>query len=325
MVAGHVGSGDGATVVGLQPFLVSGAVVPSTLDLESLRLLVLVGSTGSLSAAAREDGLSQQAVSSRMAALEERLGVALLLRTTHGTRLTDAGTLVADWAVPLLDEADRFTSATDALRATSDTSIRIAASMTIAEHLAPSWLIALTAAEPAIRIELVAGNSTTVIESVRTGAADVGFIETPTIPEDLEHETFAHDELVVVVGARHPWARRRSGVTVEELAAAPVIARERGSGTRLAFEQALAGAGHPPVDPVIELSTTSAIRSTAAAGQAPAVLSILAVRNQIADGTLVKVKLRELRIVRPLTAIWRRDARPHSSAAGQLLAITRRV
>ncbi|WP_426518213.1 LysR family transcriptional regulator [Diaminobutyricibacter sp. McL0618] len=295
----------------------------SPIDLESLRLFVRVSSLGTLSEAAREAGVSQQAVSARMSALESRLGVALLYRTPHGTRLTDAGTLVAGLAMPLLDEADRFASVTRALRSTGETSIRIAASLTIAEHLAPGWLIALHERQPAIRIQLAAANSDDVSELVRSGSADIGFIETPEIPDDLEHETFATDELVVVVGSAHPWARRRSGITIDELAATPVIARERGSGTRLAFEQGLDRSGHPPVDPAFELSTTAAIRSTVAAGQAPAVLSILAVRDQIASGSLVKVKLRELRIVRPLVVVWRADIPPRSAVADALLTIVR--
>ena len=295
------------------------------IDLESLRLLVRVAAAGALSSVARETGVSQQAVSSRMAALESRLGVRLLNRTPRGTRLTDEGALVAEWAAPLLAEAERFASVTRALRATSETHIRIAASMTIAEHLAPSWLIALRAAQPSIRIELVAANSVSVAQMVRDGSADIGFIETPETPDDLEHETFATDELVIVVGVSHPWARRRSGVTVAELATTSLIARERGSGTRLAFEQALAHAGHTPAEPAIELSTTTAIRSTAAAGQVPAVLSILAVRDQIAEGSLVKVRLRDLRIVRPLVAVWPSDTPPRSPAAEALMGIVRRA
>ncbi|MFF1632553.1 LysR family transcriptional regulator [Leifsonia sp. NPDC058248] len=294
------------------------------LDLESLRLLVRVAATGSLSAVARESAVSQQAVSSRMTALESRLGVALLRRTPQGTRLTDAGALVAEWATPLLDEADRFASVTRSLRATAGTSIRVAASMTIAEHLAPRWLLALRAENEAAKIELIAANSVNVAELVRSGSADVGFIETPEIPDDLAHESFATDELVIVVGVDHPWVRRRSGVTVEELAAVPLIARERGSGTRLAYEQAMTNAGHPPVDPAIELSTTAAIRATVSSGRSPAVLSILAVREQLADGTLAKVRLRGLRILRPLTAVWRSGTAPRTPAVDELLAIVRR-
>lgn len=290
-------------------------------DLHSLRLLVGVASAGSLSRAAHEAGVSQQAASARMAALERDLGVVLLTRTPHGTRPTEEGALVVEWATELLAAVDRFASATAALRPTAAGSVRVAASMTIAEHLAPAWLTALRAAEPGVRIELTAANSVAVVEAVRSGAADLGFIETPDLPPGLAQRSLATDELVVVVGPGHPWARRRSGVTAEELAAVPLVARESGSGTRLALERALAEAGLTSAAPALELSTTSAIRSTVAAGAGPAVLSILTVRDQLAQGTLVQVRLRDLRIIRPLTAIWRAGAEPAAPAAAHLLRL----
>lgn len=293
-------------------------------DLESLSLLVRIAALGSVSRAARERGTSQQAASTRLAALERELGIPLLVRTRQGTRPTDDGMLVVEWATVLLEAASVFESATAALQATSRTSLRIAASMTIAEHLAPHWLVTLRATDPALRIELTAQNSSAVLQSVRGGTADIGFIETPDVPGDLHQRPIATDELVLVVGVDHPWAHRRAGVTVEELAQTPVMSRESGSGTRLAFERALAAAGHPPVAPAIELSTMSAIRTAVALGGAPAVLSILAVRQQLALGTLRQVRIRELRITRTLTAIWSGtdDPRPAADRLLQLASAT---
>ncbi|MDQ1575882.1 MAG: hypothetical protein QOH55_1032 [Microbacteriaceae bacterium] len=295
--------------------------MPNTPDLDSLRLLVGVGASGSLSSVARDAGMSQQAVSARMAALEKALGTPLLIRSSHGTRLTEAGILVAGWATPLLAEADRFEAATEALRADVESSLAIASSMTIAEHLAPGWLIRLRAQSPDLRVELTAANSEAVVTMVRARTVALGFIETPDLPADLHCASFASDELVVVVGPSHPWARRRSGVTVEELAGASLVTREHGSGTRLAFDRALATAGFPVLaEPAGEYSTTSAIRSTVMAGQVASVLSILAVREQLASGALVRVRIRDLRIIRPLTAIWSPSERLHP-AAEKLLAI----
>jgi molybdate transport repressor ModE-like protein len=290
-------------------------------DLESLRLLVHVASAGSLSGAARVAGVSQQAASARMAALERDLGVPLLIRASHGTRPTEAGALVVEWATELLAGVDRFGSAVAALRSPAGGSLRVAASMTIAEHLAPAWLTVLRSADPAVRIELIAANSVAVVDAVRAGTAGLGFIESPDLPGDLGHRAIAADELVVVVGPGHPWARRRSGVTVAELAATPLVLRESGSGTRLALERAVAETGREIAAPALELSTSSAIRSAVAAGGDPAVLSILAVREQLASGALVQVRLRDLRVIRPLTAIWRSGPEPAAAAASALLRI----
>lgn len=287
----------------------------------SLRLLVQTVERGSVSQAAHAVGLTQQAASARLAALERELGTALMVRSTHGTRPTEAGALVAEWAAEVLDAAERFDASVLSLRESSHGSLRIAASMTIAENLAPRWLTAMHAESPELLIELTAANSEAVAAAVRSGAAAVGFIETPELPAGLEHATFGSDELVVVVGRDHPWAGRARGVSIEELARTPMVARESGSGTRLAYERAASAAGHPPVRPALELSSTSAIRATAAAGDHPAVLSILAVREQLAAETLVKVPVRQLRIIRPLTAVWRRSNAGLPGAVRRLLEV----
>ena len=294
-----------------------------TPSIVSLRLLVQTVERGSVSQAARAVGLTQQAASARLAALERDLGVALMVRSTHGTRPTEAGALVAEWAAEVLDAADRFDASVLSLRESSQGSLRIAASMTIAENLAPRWLTAMQSESPDLRIELIAANSEAVVAAVRSGAAAIGFIETPDLPADLEAAAIGSDELVVVVGRGHPWGRRTRGVSVEELARTPVVARESGSGTRLAYERAVADAGHPAVRPALELSSTSAIRATAAAGDHPAVLSILAVREQLVAETLVKVPVRQLRIVRPLTAVWRRSNAGLPDAVRRLLEVVR--
>ncbi|MBK8065392.1 MAG: LysR family transcriptional regulator [Betaproteobacteria bacterium] len=60
-------------------------------NLYEMTVFARVVSAGSLSAAARELGLSTAVVSRRLAALETRLGVRLLNRTTRSLSLTDEG------------------------------------------------------------------------------------------------------------------------------------------------------------------------------------------------------------------------------------------
>lgn len=290
-------------------------------DIDSLRMLVAVAAAGSLAAAGRTLGVSQQAVSSRLRHLESGIGVELVRRSARGSALTDAGAVVADWAAEVIAASDRFESAVAALRGSRAARLRVAASLTIAEHLLPSWLLSLRSSSRT-EVELIAENSTRVIERVRERRADLGFIETPDIPSDLESRTIAHDELVVVVRPDHPWARRRDGIDARELAATPVLAREEGSGTRAALGAALAAhpAGLTAVPPAAVLPTTGTIRATALGGDHPAVLSILAVADDVRGGRLVRVRVTDLRIVRPLTAIWasRTDLAP---GARELLEI----
>jgi DNA-binding transcriptional LysR family regulator len=74
-------------------------------ELSAFEVLVTVAKAGSLGAAARELGLTQQAVSARLTSIEAQTGVRLAVRTPRGSHLTPAGVVVARWADQLLDVA----------------------------------------------------------------------------------------------------------------------------------------------------------------------------------------------------------------------------
>lgn len=287
--------------------------LPAPPDLIALRLLVDVADGASLTVAARRQGFTQQAASSRVAALERRIGVTLLERSTRGATPTASGRVVAGWALDVLDAADRLEVSLGTLRADAQLAVRIAASMTVAEHLVPRWLTSWRAERAAAGgatpdVTLTATNSAGVVDAVRRGDAALGVLETPRVPADLEARTVGHDELVLVVAPGHPWGSLRGPLPAAELAATPLTSRERGSGTRLAYEQALERLDPPLVAsaPAAELPTAAAIRVTVATGGAPAVMSRIATADDLAAGRLVEVAVADVDLVRPLTLVKRR-------------------
>lgn len=295
--------------------------------LTALQMLRAVHRLGSFSAAGHALGLSQQAVSSRMRALEESVGTPLLSRSPRGSTLTPTGTLIAEWADDVLDAAERLDAAIASVRHDTGRRLRVVASQTVAEHLVPGWLVTLrrreeTGGEHPSAIDLSVTNSSVAAAMVRSGEANIGFIESPRIPHGLAHRRIRHDEMQVVVAPGHPWSRRRRPLSAEDLARTSLVTREVGSGTRDALEVILAtqapGVAQPM--PVVELSTSAAVRSAIAAGTAPGVLSALAVRDDLTLGRLVAVPT-EQPIVRPLTAIWQGSRTPPPGPARDLLAI----
>jgi DNA-binding transcriptional LysR family regulator len=309
-------------------------------DLTALEMLLAVARTGSLNAASRQVGVTQQAVSARIRSAEAQAGVSLVSRTSRGSTLTPEGVVVAEWAARLLAVAGELDAGLAALRNDHHTRLRVSASLTIAEQLLPGWLVSLQAVaqhrggQPP-EIVLTAANSETVTQQVREGSADLGFVEGPASPKGLRSRVIGRDELIVVVRPDHPWARRRAPLSPAELAATPLVSREEGSGTRDALAAALATAlsGTEAAGPVaraeapvaLALSTTTAVRAAVLAGAGPAVLSELAVAEDLGSHRLARVPVADLDLHRALRAIWSGGPLPPRGAARDLLAhVTRR-
>ncbi|MFG2122250.1 LysR family transcriptional regulator [Streptomyces sp. NPDC048710] len=296
----------------------AGSLAHRVPDLGALELLLAVARLGSLGAAAREVGITQPAASSRIRSMERQLGVALVDRSPRGSRLTDAGALVTDWARRVVEAAAAFDAGARALRDRRDSRLRVAASMTIAEYLLPGWLLALHAERPDTAVSLLAGNSAKVAELLLADEADLGFVEGLTLPAGLESTVIARDRLIVVTAPGHPWARRRRPLTPEELAATPLILRERGSGTRQVLDTALGGLARP----LMELSSTTAVKASAVSGAGPSVLSELAVGEELAMRRLVSIPVEGVSLRRDLRAVWPTGHRP-TGPARELLSLTR--
>ncbi|ORV96975.1 LysR family transcriptional regulator [Mycobacterium kyorinense] len=297
-------------------------------ELASLEIFLAIANTGSLGGAARELGLTQQAVSARLASLEAQIGVVLAIRTTRGTQLTPAGALVAEWAAHLVEVAHEVDAALGSLRAKSRQRLKVVASQTIAEQLMPRWLVSLQAAVArrggtAPEVVLTATNSLNAIAAVRDGSADLGFVEKPGPPRGLGSCIVAHDELVVVVPPDHKWARRSGHVSAAELAQTPLVTREVGAGIRdnltMALRRAL-GEDMQQAPPVLELPSAAAVRAAVLAGAGPAVMSRLAVADDLAVGRLRAITIPELKLGRPLRAIWAGGHNPPAGAIRDLLS-----
>ncbi|KRV47458.1 LysR family transcriptional regulator [Wenjunlia vitaminophila] len=294
-------------------------------DLAPFDLLLSVAKLGSVGAAARAHGITQPAASSRIRHLERRLGIQLLERSPRGSRLTDRGALVADWARTAIDAAAALEAGVTSLARTAETRLPVAASLTVAEYLLPHWLARFHDSGSGTTVALTTGNSDEVAEAVLAGTARIGFVEGPGVPRGLTAHRVASDRLTVIAHPDHPWSRRGgAGITPADLARTPLVSREHGSGTRLFLERALRDHTEIPLAaPLLELSSTTAIKTAVAEGVAPAVLSSLAVEHEVSAGTVVAVPVPGLDLARTLRAVHR-TGQQFTGAALDLVTIARR-
>ena len=299
-------------------------------DLTELRCFEAALRTGSISAAGRELGVTQQAVSARLRGLERIVGVPLIERSPAGVTATPAGDAVLAWTREVLTAAARLDEGIASLAGHASRALTVGASQTIAAHLLPGWLLELRSAQlaadrPPTTVALRTANSAEIIAAVRAGELDLGFIETPELPHGLGTALLRQDRMIAAVSPDHPWAGRGQ-VGLAELAAVPLVTREAGSGTRAAFEAEVRGRlGIPTREPVLALATEAAVRGAVAEGVAPAVLSELSVQDDVRLGRIVALPLGPEPLERPLTAIWRGSRRDLTGARRELVALAART
>lgn len=287
-------------------------------DLEDLRLLVLVDELGSLSAAARALGVSQPAATTRLRRLETRHQISLVRRAPQGSSLTEDGRAVCAWARQVLREASVLESGLVALSRRRRGDLAVAASLTVAEQLMPQWLVDVREAHPDTHVSLTVVNSAEVHSAVLDGRATVGFVETPGRLSGTHARVVGRDRLLVLVPPGHPWTRAREPISRETLRSATFVLREPGSGTRVTFTRALG------IEPgvALEAGSSAAVLASAAGGIGPGVVSELSAADYVQSGRLVEVPV-AVDLRRSLRAVWRSGTRLRG-AAETLVEIARR-
>lgn len=151
-------------------------------DWTLIRSFLAVGEAGSLSAAARQLGLTQPTLGRHVAELESALGVILFERRRDGLRLTEKGMALAERAGPMRDAADAFSRLATGSAERMEGTVRLTASEVMSAYVLPPMLARLAAEEPGIEIEIVASNQ---IGSLLARDADIAIRMVRPVQNDL--------------------------------------------------------------------------------------------------------------------------------------------
>lgn len=299
--------------------------LPSTFpDLVSLDLLVSVVELGSVSKAAAAHAMTQPSASARIAGLERHLGLVLLHRDSGGSVPTEAGGAVAEWAERLLAMAFEVDAGTRALSA-KGRRLRVAATATVAAWHLPAWLAGLQRTHPGAVVSSQRAEQVTVVDQVRTGRVDLGFVEGPGVLLGLASVPVGLVPVRVVVPPSHPWARRRVPLPAPILAATPWVVRAPtgGSALRAVVAAGLRRAGHVVVAPALEGGSDREVVAAVERGVGPGLVPERAVGPELSEGRLVVVELEGNPLMLRLRAVWT-GPEPGAGPAADLLALARR-
>ena len=257
------------------------------MTLEQLRVFVCVAECEHMTRAAQTLNLTQSATSAAIAALEERHGVKLFDRIGRRIALTGAGRAFLGEARAILARAATAEQRLADLAGLNTGELVLAASQTIGSYWLPPRIAQFRATYPGLTIKLRIGNTQKVAALASAGDVDLAFAEGEVSDPALAVSPIGGDELVIVAA---PKARGLlDGLDAGRLTAAPWVAREKGSGTRSAFEAALTAFGVDVAKrhSVLELPSNEAIRVAVEAGAGLAIMSRLVVGASIKAGSLI--------------------------------------
>jgi len=257
------------------------------MTLEQLRIFVAVAERQHVTQAASDLSLTQSAVSAAISALEARHDVLLFDRVGRNIVLNPTGALFLQEARAVLARVAAAEGALADLSGLKRGRLSIHASQTIASYWLPSPLAAFAAAYPGIQIDVAIGNTAEVAKAVVEGLAELGLVEGQVDDPVVSRQMLGSDRMVVVVGCDHAWAGRAE-VAAAELQETPWVLRERGSGTRSAFETALAKAGVDmgALRVVLTLPANEALLTAVAAGAGATAVSASVAAPFLQSGVL---------------------------------------
>jgi DNA-binding transcriptional LysR family regulator len=270
---------------------------------------------GSFTAAAADLGITQAAVSQRIAILEKELRVSLFDRRAGRTSLTEAAQQLYEYARQIFDLHEQARKSIGGFHPSISGDLPIAASSVPGECFLPALMFAFHKNYPQIHVRATVSDSGSVMTDVERGKALVGLVGQKAEKSNLESRPIGSDSLVLIVPSGHRWAARRS-ISLKALTGEPIIIRELGSGSRSALEKSLERAGTSLADLKIslELGSNAAIKDAVKRGLGVAFLSRLAVKRELESEELRAVAVRGLCLTRHFYLVYHRR-RPLSPAA----------
>ncbi|GJM62256.1 MULTISPECIES: LysR family transcriptional regulator [Persicobacter] len=269
-----------------------------------LRVFERVARLESFTAAAQALFISQPAVSKHIKALEDHWATTLFERQGNKVKLTEAGSLLLQHVLELLDKHQQLEFEMQALKGDFSGRLRIGASTTLAQYVLPAYLSQFKARHQGVQISLESGNTQEVEQWVRSGEVDLGFTEGDSFHYGVKYEPWKKDELVLVCRKKSQWKKRWEADGLEVLKEMPLVLRESGSGTLEVLEHCLHQKGYKlsALNIQMQLGSTESIKTYLAQSDVCAFLPKFSIQRELEE-SLELIDEQEWLIQRPFYII----------------------
>ncbi|MDB5915812.1 MAG: transcriptional regulator, LysR family [Massilia sp.] len=191
-------------------------------DLTDMRLFLTVLECGSLTQGARAMHLALASVSERIAGMEAALGAPLLERNRRGVRATAAGEALVRHARAILGQVEQMRGELRTYATGLKGRVRLLSNTAAMAAFLPPQLCRFLAAQPDLSVDLEERPSTDIVQALVDKRADLGIVADITDFGPLQTQLVASDQLVVVAGRSHRFARQ-STVSFADALAEPIV------------------------------------------------------------------------------------------------------
>jgi len=282
------------------------------MEIDQIETFLAVGTYGGFHRAAAALRISQPAVSARIRALEDSLGVKLFARVGGSLSVSAAGKALRPHAEQLLRDVSRARQAVHELQPSSGGTLSVAAALSVCTYFLPDVMKDYQAANPKVMVSLRSGTSVQVLKMVLDGEAEVGVARSLNHPE-VETITLRDDPLILVGHPKHPAAQRRRA-RLEDVETMPLIFFDRGSSDWTLTQSLFRRVGQLP-NTVLEVETIEAAKRMVERKLGLSFLPQIAVVHELRKGKLVAVEItnaealrRNLDVIYPRHRALTRDA-----------------
>lgn len=287
------------------------------MDVSLLQTFQVVADEGSFSRAAQKLFRTQPAISLALKRLETDLGVQLIDRSSRTLVLTDAGTLVLEYAKRFDGLEKQLRRALTELRDLDAGKLTIGANESTALYLL-EHLEAFRRRHPRIAVELRRSLSSEIPDGVLEGSIELGAISYDPKDPNLAVFELYNDSLTFVVSPKHSLARRRK-VSIRELGEETFIAHNVVSPYRERVIEAFRSYD-VRLNMAVEMPTIETIRRLVQRNLGVAFLPKMCVEQEIKNGSLKEVTVKELAMERKIRLVYPMK-RKLSQAAGAFLEL----
>jgi LysR family cyn operon transcriptional activator len=261
------------------------------MELWQLRTFTAIAETLNFTKASEKLHLTQSAVSHQMKALEEELGVPLFIRAKSGVILTDAGKVALEYALRILSEAEEMREKVTGRERALAGRVRVAAATQALVYLfAPLFEEFMDAFESVELVFRTTVSTEQTVEDILEGVADVGFASLAVYSPVLQVTEIFDDELVLVVGKKHRFAKE-TAISIRELEKERWILFERGASIRRATDDFFKKVKIEP-ETALESNDTYFVKIMIEHGLGVSLMPSWAIREEVKNGKLAQIRIK---------------------------------